>query len=89
MKNADFVFAVICHHDNDDNAKLKYIADVHSIHKTLRSAEIQCAEANKWRTNAKPNPAFKRTYINPSLNYIKINKKKPASWFYVKMMKIY
>lgn len=89
MKNADFVYVVVLHHDNDDNPKLKYITDVDSVHKTMRSAEIRCAEANKWRTNAKPNTEFKRTYMNPCFNYIKINKNEPASWFYVRTMRIY
>lgn len=89
MKNADYVFAVVCHYDNDDNVKLKHITDVDSIHKTIRSAETTCAEANKWRSNAKPNPEFKASYDSPYRNYIKINKNKPATWFYVKPIRVY
>ena len=88
MKNTEFVYAVMCFHDNDDNDKLKTIDDVYSIHKTLAGAERQCAEVNKYRQNAKPNPEFKRGHMNSYKNYIKINKNKPASWFYVKQMKI-
>lgn len=89
MKNADYVYAVICHHDDDNNTKLKYITDVDSIHKTMRSAETRCADANKWRTNAKPNPEFRASYSGMHRNYIKIDKNKPACWFYVKIIKIY
>lgn len=89
MKNAEFVYAVVCFHDDDKNVKLKIIYDVDSIHKTLAGAERQCAEANKWKQNAKPNPEFKRRHMNSYENYIKINKNKPASWFYVKQMRIY
>lgn len=89
MKNAEFVYAVMCFHDDDDNLKLKITDDVDSIHKTLAGAERQCAEANKYRQNAKQNPEFKRGHMDSYKNYIKINKDKPASWFYVKRMRIY
>lgn len=89
MKNADFVYVVVCHHYNDDNPKLKYITDVDSVHKTMRSAEIRCAEANRWVRNAKPNPEFKAFDCDPSQKYIRKDKNRPASWLYVRTMRIY
>jgi hypothetical protein len=88
MKNADYVYAVIFHYEDDNNIRAQTMLDVDSIHKTLGSAEKRCAEANKWRQNAKPNPEFKKSYMPQHKNYIKIDKTKPASWFYVKMMQI-
>lgn len=88
MKNIDYVYAVVCYHDNNNNIRLKAAINVSTIHKNLRDAEIQCAENNKWRHNAKPNPEFKRTHSLPYNNYIKINKKQPACWYYVKTMRL-
>lgn len=88
MKNVEFVYAVVCFYDDDSNDRLKFTTDVDSIYRTLRSAEMHCAEANKYSQNAKLNPEFKGSYMLPYRNYIKINKNQPASWFYVKKMKI-
>ena len=88
MKNAEFVYAVVDFHNDDNNVRLKMTLDVCSIHKTLRDAEIKCAENNKLVLNAKPNPEYKRSQMTPSQNYIKINKNQPARWCYVKVIKI-
>lgn len=88
MKNAEFVYAVVDFHNDDNNIQLKTLLDVCSIHKTLRDAEIQCAKDNKLVMNAKPNPEYKRSQMPPFQNYIKINKNQPARWSYVKVMKI-